>query len=104
MVSVCGFVIFFYVLASPLANLGGILGPGLVGFMELFSLTPLLAGDRLSFILASACAGWGGLSIFCQTAAVLEGSGLRLRHCILGKVIQGVLAAALAAAASPILF
>ena len=30
MVSVCGFVIFFYVLASPLAGLGGALGAGLV--------------------------------------------------------------------------
>ena len=104
MVSVCGFVIFFYVLASPLAGLGGPLAAALVGFLELFSLTPLLTADRLGFVLAAACAGWGGLSIFCQTAAVLEGSGLRLRNCILGKVIQGVLAAALAAAASPILF
>ena len=104
MVSVCGFVIFFYVLASPLANLGGILGPGLVGFMELFSLTPLLAGDRLSFILASACAGWGGVSILCQTAAVLEGSGLGLWNCVVGKVLQGLLAAGLAAAVSLYLF
>jgi hypothetical protein len=104
MVSVCGFVIFFYVLASPLANLGGILGPGLVGFLELFSLTPLLAGDRLSFILASACAGWGGVSILCQTAAVLEGSGLGLWNCVVGKVLQGLLAAGLAAAVSLYLF
>ena len=104
MVAVCGFVIFFYVLASPLARLGGPLGAGLVGFLELFSLTPLLAADRLSFVLASACAGWGGVSILCQTAAVLEGSGLRLRNCVRGKVIQGVLAGALAAAGSLWLF
>lgn len=100
MVSVCGFVIFFYVLASPVAGLGGPLGAGLVGFLELFSLTPLLAADRLSFVLASACAGWGGLSILCQTASVLEGSGLRLRNCVAGKAIQGFLAGMLAALAS----
>lgn len=104
MISVCGFVIFFYVLASPLTALGGPLGTGLVGFLELFSLTPLLTADRLSFILASACAGWGGVSIFCQTAAVLEGSGLRLRTCAAGKMIQALLAGGFAAAASFCLF
>lgn len=104
MVSVCGFVIFFYVLASPLANLGAPLGAGLVGALELFSLTPLLTADRLGFILASACAGWGGLSILCQTAAVLEGSGLRLRNCVRGKALQGLLAGVLAAAVSFRLF
>ena len=100
MVSVCGFVIFFYVLASPLAGLGGAPGAGLVGALELFSLTPLLEADRVSFVLASACAGWGGASILCQTAAALEGSGLRLRNCVLGKAVQGLLAAGLAAAVS----
>lgn len=104
MVFVCGFVIFFYVLASPLARLGGPLGAGLVGFFELFSLTPLLAADRLGFVLASACAGWGGVSILCQTAAVLEGSGLRVRSCVLGKAVQGLLAGGLAAAASLLVF
>ena len=104
LVSVCGFVIFFYVLASPLAKLGGPLGAGLVGFLELFSLTPLLAADRLGFVLASACAGWGGVSILCQTAAVLEDSGLRLRNCVLGKALQGLLSAGLAAAVSLSLF
>lgn len=104
MVAVCGFVVFFYVLASPLARLGGPLGAGLVGLLELFSLTPLLTADRLGFILASACAGWGGVSILCQTAAVLEGSGLRLQNCVLGKALQGLLAGGLAAAVSPCLF
>lgn len=104
MLYVCGFVIFFYVLASPLAKLGGPLGAGLVGLFELFSLTPLLAADRLGFILASACAGWGGVSILCQTAAVLEGSGLRLRTYLTGKVLQALLAGGLAAAVSLSLF
>ena len=104
MVAVCGFVIFFYVLASPLAKLGGSLGTGLVGFLELFSLTPLLTADRLGFVLASACAGWGGVSILCQTAAVLEGSGLRLRNCLVGKAVQALLAGGLAAAAGAFLF
>ena len=97
MLSVCAFVTFFYVLARPLASLGGWLGPVLVGLTELFSLTPLLRPDRFGFILASAMAGWGGLSVLCQTAAVLEGSGLRLRSCAAGKAVQGLLAGLLAA-------
>lgn len=98
MLSVCAFVTFFYVLARPLTALGGWLGPTLVGLTELFSLTPLLRADRFSFILASAMAGWGGLSVLCQTAAVLEGSGLCLRSCAAGKAVQGLLAGLLAAA------
>lgn len=104
MLYVCGFVLFFYVLASPLASFGGPLGAGLVGFLELFSVTPLLTADRLGFILASACAGWGGVSILCQTAAVLEGSGLRLRTYVTGKALQALLAGGLAAAVSLYLF
>lgn len=96
MLSVCAFVIFFYVLAAPLASLGGRLGPLLVGLTELFSLTPLLAADGFGFALAAGCAGWGGLSVLCQTAAVLDGSGLRLRNCLAGKALQGLLSAALA--------
>ncbi|WP_292919829.1 sporulation protein, partial [Oscillibacter sp. CAG:155] len=40
--SVCAFVLFFYVLARPLSALPPPLGPVLVGVTELFSLTPLL--------------------------------------------------------------
>ncbi len=97
MASVCAFVVFFYVLARPLAALGGRAGAALVGLTELFSLTPLLTPDRFGFILASGMAGWGGLSVLCQTAAVLEGSGLSPAACLRGKAVQGLLAAALAA-------
>jgi hypothetical protein len=94
-------VTLFYVVASPLASLGGALGAALVGFVELFSLTPLLTADRFGFVLASFCAGWGGLSVLCQTAAVLDGTELSLRPCVLGKLTQGILAALLAAASAP---
>jgi sporulation integral membrane protein YlbJ len=100
MISVCAFVTLFYVLASPLANLGGRLGPALVGLVELFSLTPLLTPDRFGFVLAAGCAGWGGLSVLCQTAAVLDGTDLPLTPCFLGKLTQGVLSTLLAAALS----
>lgn len=95
--SVCGFVTWFYLLSRPLAGLGGWLGALLTGGVELFSLTPLLGNDGPSFILSSACAAWGGLSVLCQTAAVLEGSGLDIRWYVLGKGVQALLSALLAA-------
>lgn len=104
MLSICAFVTLFYILAAPLAALPSPVGTLLVGSLELFSLTPLLTPDRFSFILASGCTGWGGLSVLCQTAAVLEGSSLSLRPCILGKLLQGLLSALLAAALSSSLF
>ena len=97
MLSVCGFVLFFYVLAHPLAALGGRLGPCLVGITELFSLTPLLTADAFGFVLAAGAAGWGGISVLCQTLAVLEGSGLRLLNCLLGKAVQCAFSLLLAA-------
>ena len=98
--SVCAFVTFFYVLSRPLSSLGSPAGALLVGMTELFSLTPLLTPDRFGFILASGMAGWGGLSVLCQTGAVLEGSGLGVGSCLRGKAVQGLLAAALAALAA----
>ena len=100
MVHVCGFVVFFYVLTRPLLAIGGRAAAALVGLTELFSLTPLLAPDRFGLVLAAAASGWGGLSVACQTAAALEGSGLPVGPCLGGKAVQGALSALLAAALS----
>lgn len=100
MLSVCAFVTLFYVLVSPLAARGGPLSAVLVGAVELFSLTPLLTPDAFGFVLSAACAGWGGLSVLCQTAAVLDGTGLRLAPCALGKALQALFSAGLALALS----
>lgn len=104
MLSVCAFVVLFYVLASPFKALGGWLSALLVGMMELFSLTPLLTADRFGFILAAAASGWGGLSVLAQTAAVLDGTDLSLRPCFLGKLTQGILSGLLATVLSTYLF
>lgn len=96
MLTVCAFVTLFYTLASPLSGLGTPLCAMLVGCLELFSLTPLLSNDAFGFLLAAGCSGWGSLSVLCQTAAVLEESGLSLRFCALGKLCQGVLSVLLA--------
>lgn len=99
--NVCAFVVLFYVLARPLKALPGFLAPGLTGGLELFSATPMLPATRAGFILAAGLAGWGGLSVLCQTAAVLEDSGLPAARCAVGKAMQGLLSAALAAALAP---
>lgn len=97
MLSVCAFVTLFYVLVFPLRQFPAPWRTLAVGVTELFSLMPLLRCDRLSFILAAGCVGWGGLSVLCQTAAVLDGTELSLRPCLPGKLTQGLLSAALAA-------
>ena len=84
MLSVCAFVTFFYVLISPL--------------------TALLPCDRTGFLLAAGCAGWGGLSVLCQTSAILDGTDLPLAPCLLGKLTHGLLSALLAALVSLWLF
>ena len=94
--SVCAFVVVFYVAVSPLKTLGHPFGSVLVGCIELFSLTPLLTADRFGFLMAACCSGWGGLSVLAQTAAALDGTDLPLTPCLKGKAMQGILALILA--------
>ena len=61
----------------------------------------MMPPTRAGFILAAGLAGWGGLSVLCQTAAVLEDSGLPAGRCAAGKAMQGLLSAVLAAALAP---
>lgn len=95
-VAISAFVTVFYVLSRPFAALGGGLGCLMTGLTELFSLTPLLTPDGAGFVTAALCAGFGGISVLCQTAAVLEGSGLSMRWCVTGKLVQGLISAILA--------
>ena len=97
MLRVCAFVTFFSVLVRPLKEWTHPAAAPLVGLLELFSLTPMLTPDSCGFLLASVCAGFGGLSALAQTAAVLEHSGLSIRPCALGKLVQAALSALLAA-------
>ena len=103
MLRVCAFVTFFSVLVRPLKEWTHPAAAPLVGLLELFSLTPLLTPDSYGFLLASFCAGFGGLSALAQTAAVLEHTGLSIRPCLLGKLVQAALSALLAAAVTRLL-
>ncbi len=96
MLSICTCVVFFYVLLTPLRALEGDLPTLLIGLTELFSLTPRLTPTLPGLVLAAGGAGWGGLSVQVQTAAVLEEYGLSARPCLQGKAVQGLLSALLA--------
>ena len=98
MLRVCAFVVFFSVLVRPLRDWHSPAAAPCVGLLELFSLTSMLTPDARGFVLASFCAGWGGVSALAQTAAVLEHTGLSLRPCLRGKALQAAFAGLLAAA------
>lgn len=95
--SICAFVVIFYVLTRPLASLPGLWGSAATGILELFSLMPRLSNDSANLILVSALSGWGGLSVLCQTASMLAGTGLSISSCIKGKLLQGLFSALFAA-------
>ena len=100
MVQICAFVVFFYTLLqiSPLRH------PLLLGIVELTrGITALTAGQS-SFVIASALLGWGGISVHCQTAAVLADTSLPMRRYLLAKALHALVAAALAWSAAPLLF
>ena len=94
--NVCAFVTVFSVASLPFRNPGGVLSPFLTGMLELFSALPLLPNSPAGFVLAAGLAGWGGLSVLCQTAALTADTDLSLGRCAAGKALQGILSAALA--------
>ena len=95
--NICGFVVLFRVIA---ALLPGTLPAGVLGFFEMVTGTATLSPGRLGFLTAAGIVGWGGLSVHCQTMAVLSGTGLSLRRHWLGKALQALLSVLLAGAVS----
>lgn len=99
--TICGSVIFFSVLAGFFLSLHGLPKPLLcllVGACELTSgastTASLLRGD-LAFVVLAALCGWSGGSVHTQIAAVTEGR-LSLKRYLLGKAAASLLCALLA--------
>lgn len=110
MLNICAFVLLFLVLlrllsASGILSLLGRIDPLLpkicTGLLELTNGIQNLSAAPSGFILAAFFTGWGGFSVHCQTAALLQGSGLSLRRYLPGKAVQAVLSAFLAALVFP---
>ena len=104
MVNICAFVIFFLALAALLRQLWPGLPPLAMGLLELTGGVTALKNDAAGFCMAAALLGWGGVSVHCQTAAVLEETKLSLGRYLLAKALQAVVSALLALAVCRFLF
>jgi sporulation integral membrane protein YlbJ len=104
MLRVCSFVVFFMTVLRLLCAHTGLDHPLLLGAVELTGGVLRLSPGRDGFVMAAALLGWGGLCVHCQTAAVLQGTGLSLRPYVTGKLLQAAISAALAIPVSRWLF
>lgn len=104
MLNICGFVVLFLVALRLLTVYAGISHPLLLGTVELTNGILSLPNNAGGFVMAASLLGWGSFSVHCQTAAVLEGSGLKLFPYLLAKLAQSGLSAVLAFAVRGWLF
>ena len=91
MVNICAFVVFFLVILRLFSRFTGIQHGAILGIVEMTNGILRLANDRRGFIWAAGLLGWGGLSVHCQTADVLSGSGLSLKRYFIGKALQAAI-------------
>lgn len=93
--NICAYVVLFRAAAAILP-----LPAQSLGILEIVSGIAALSKGREGFVMAAAITAWGGLSVHCQTMSVAE--GLSLKWHWLGKLVQALLAAAIAIPASQI--
>ncbi len=96
MINICGFVIFFLAVMALIRQAWPNVPPVVLGLLELTGGVTSLKNDAAGFCMAAALLGWGGVSVHCQTAAVLEDTGLSLKRYLLAKALQAVVSALLA--------
>ncbi len=90
---ICAFVTLFAVAAALLPESAP---PFAVGLLEMTSGLSGLPDTRAGHAMAAALVGFGGLSVHCQTLAVLADTDIAPRLHFPGKVLQAALSAALA--------
>lgn len=90
--TVCAYIVFFRTVTA-LISLPGILS----GAVEMVGAVAPLRGDAFGFAAAAGITAWGGLSVHCQTMAVV--GELSLRWHTVGKVLQTAFAVVIAALA-----
>ncbi len=93
MVNICAFVIFFLVVMALVRQAWPAAPPLALGLLELTGGVTSLEASPAGFCMAAALLGWGGVSVHCQTAAVLEDTGISLRRYLLAKALQAVVSA-----------
>ena len=96
MVQICSFVTFFNaILWLPPCRIL-LAHPLLLGAVELTQGIVRLPNTLGGFVMASVLLAWGGLSVHCQTAAVLAQTDISLGQYFKGKLCQTVFSAGLA--------
>ena len=103
-VNICAFVIYFLALMALIRQLWPAVPMVVLGLLELTSGVTALPDSPVGFCLAAALLGWGGVSVHCQTAAVLEDTGIPLGRYLLAKALQAVVSALFALAVCRFLF
>ena len=113
MLTVCGFAVLFSVITGLIDAGGGLTAASgwlsaaietspqaaralLTGLLELGSGIGAMQGLPLlpeHTALAAFLIGFGGVSVHCQTAAVLAGTGVRLKKHFWARILHGLLAA-----------
>ena len=104
MVNICAFVVFFLVVMALARQAWPAVPPLALGLLELTGGITSLEASPAGFCMAAALLGWGGVSVHCQTAAVLEDTGLSLKRYLLAKALQAVVSALFALGACQFLF
>jgi hypothetical protein len=110
-VNICAFVVLFSVVIRLLVLCGAMDGAAalltplgvrpqtarclLTGLVELSSGVAGLSAPAQDITLAAFLLGWAGLSVHCQVLAFLSDSDLRIRTYLAGKLLHGLLSAAL---------
>lgn len=94
--NICAFVALFRAAAGVLP---AHFPAAVLGFFEMVTGTASLRPGRAGFVTAAAILSWGGLSVHCQTLAVIGDLSAR-KHWI-GKAVQAALSAGIAMAVWP---
>ena len=103
MVHICAFVVFFQALTALIQAVWPALPAAAAGVWELTTGIAALSPSPAGFCTAAALLGWGGVSVHCQTAAVLADTGLPLGRYLAAKALQAAISAPLAWAVWPLL-
>ena len=103
MVHICAFVVFFQALTALIQAVWPALPAAAAGVWELTTGIAALSPSPAGFCTAAALLGWGGVSVHCQTAAVLADTDLPLGRYLAAKALQAAISAPLAWAVWPLL-
>jgi len=99
-INICGFVIIFQVLSAIVRSSGLILtgdfGTLTEGFLELTAGIYRLNVSNyiIAMTMASFLIGWGGLCVHCQALSYTVPRGLRTHKYFIGKMLHGIISAA----------